>query len=90
MNRHEKPDRPAKERDPGRNREIMPEEGQKIMCQIFEDLAEKRAQERAMEEKKATARRMITRGKPTVEEIAENVDLPIDIVRDLAGLQLSK
>lgn len=86
MNRHEKPDRPAKERDPGRNREIMPEEGQKIMCQIFEDLAE----ERAMEEKKATARRMITRGKPTVEEIAENVDLPIDIVRDLAGLQLSK
>ncbi|MCI9438066.1 MAG: hypothetical protein HFH85_13005 [Lachnospiraceae bacterium] len=68
----------------------MPEEGQKIMCQIFEDLAEKRAQERAMEEKKATARRMITRGKPTVEEIAENVDLPIDIVRDLAGLQLSK
>ena len=60
------------------------------MCQIFEDLAEKRAQERAMEEKKATARRMITRGKLTVEEIAENVDLPIDIVRDLAGLQLSK
>lgn len=58
------------------------------MCQIFEDLAEKRAEERAMEEKKAFARRMIARGKLTVEEIAEDADLPIEVVRDLAGLQL--
>lgn len=64
------------------------EGGREIMCQIFEDLAEKRAEERAMEEKKAFARRMIARGKLTVEEIAEDADLPIEVVRDLAGLQL--
>ena len=40
------------------------------------------------EEKKASARRMIARGKLTVEEIAEDADLPIEIVRDLTGLEL--
>lgn len=65
------------------------EGGQEIMCQIFEDLAEKRANERAIEEKKAFARRMIARGKLTIEEIAEDADLPIEVVRDLAGLQLA-
>lgn len=65
------------------------EGGQEIMCQVFEDLAEKRADERAMEEKKAFARRMIARGKLTIEEIAEDADLPIEVVRDLAGLQLA-
>lgn len=72
------------------------EGGQKIMCQIFEDLAEKRANERVeevrkeirMEEKKAFARRMIARGKLTIEEIAEDTDLPLEEVRELAGLQL--
>ena len=68
------------------------EGGQDIMCQVFEELAEKRVNERAeeirVEEKKALARRMIVRGKLTVEEIAEDVDLPIEVVRDLAGLQL--
>lgn len=65
------------------------EGGQKIMCQIFEDLAEKRAEEARIEEKKAFALRMIARGKLTVEEIAEDADLPIEVVRDLAGLQLA-
>lgn len=65
------------------------EGGQEIMCQIFEDLAEKRANERAIEEKKAFARRMIARGKLTIDEIAEDADLPIEVVRDLAGLQLA-
>lgn len=65
------------------------EGGQEIMCQVFEDLAEKRADERAMEEKKAFAHRMIARGKLTIEEIAEDADLPIEVVRDLAGLQLA-
>ena len=64
------------------------EGGQKIMCQIFEDLAEKRAEEARIEEKKAFALRMIARGKLPVEEIAEDADLPIEVVRDLAGLQL--
>ena len=60
------------------------EGGQNIMCQVFEDLVERRV----MEEKKAFARRLIARGKQTVEEIAEDADLPIEVVRDLAGLQL--
>lgn len=65
------------------------EGGQEIMCQVFEDLAEKRAEEARIEEKKAFALRMIARGKLTVEEIAEDADLPIEVVRDLAGLQLA-
>ncbi len=63
------------------------------MCQVFEDLAEKRAEKKAeearIEEKKALARRLIARGKLTIEEIAEDADLPIEVVRDLAGLQLA-
>ena len=69
------------------------EGGQDIMCQVFEDLAEKRAEKKAeearIEEKKALARRLIARGKLTIEEIAEDADLPIEEVRDLAGLQLA-
>lgn len=60
------------------------EGGQEIMCQVFEDLAEKRV----TEEKKAFARRLIARGKQTLEEIAEDAELPIEVVRDLAELQL--
>lgn len=55
------------------------------MCQAFEDLA----QRRVTDEKRAFARRLIARGKHTVEEIAEDADLPIEVVRDLAGLQLA-
>lgn len=47
------------------------EGGREIMCQAFEDLAEKRV----VEEKKASARRLIARGKQTLEEIAEDTDL---------------
>ena len=65
------------------------EGGQDIMCQVFEDLAEKRAEKARIEEKKALARRLIARGKLTIEEIAEDADLPIEVVRDLAGLQLA-
>ncbi|MCM1182768.1 MAG: hypothetical protein NC337_05290 [Roseburia sp.] len=61
------------------------EGGQEIMCQIFEDLAEKRI----TEEKKAFARRLIARGKQTLEEIAEDTELPLEEVRELAGLQLA-
>jgi len=61
------------------------EGGQEIMCQVFEDLAEKRV----TEEKRAFARRLIARGKQTLEEIAEDTDLPIEEVRELAGLQLA-
>ncbi len=57
------------------------EGGQKIMCQVFEDLAEKRI----TEEKRASARRMLAKGKLTIEEIAEYTNLPVEEVRDLAG-----
>ena len=73
------------------------EGGQEIMGQLFEDLvvkwgevrAKEIVEERALEEKKASPRRMIARGKLTLEEIAEDSDLPIEVVRDLAGLQLA-
>ena len=65
------------------------EGGREIMCQVFEDLAEKRAEEARIEEKRAFALRMIARGKLTVEEIAEDADLPIEMLRELAGLQLA-
>lgn len=54
------------------------------MCQVLEDFLEKRI----TEEKKDFARRLIARGKQTLEEIAEDAELPIEVVRDLAGLQL--
>ena len=57
--------------------------------EIAEEKAEEIAKEKALEEKKASARRMIARGKLTLEEIAEDSDLPIEAVRDLAGLQLA-
>ena len=60
------------------------EGGQEIMCQVFEELAEKRV----TEEKKAFARRLIVRGKQTLEEIAEDTDLPLEEVRELVGVQL--
>lgn len=57
----------------------------KNMSETFESLAEKGI----IEEKKASARRMIAKGKLTIEEIAEYTDLPIEEIRDLAGLQLA-
>ena len=55
------------------------------MCQVFEDLAERRV----TEEKRAFARRLIAREKQTVEEIAEDADLSIEEVKLLIGLQLA-
>lgn len=48
-----------------------------------ENLAEKRV----TEEKKAFTRRLIVRGKQTLEEIAEDAELSIEVVKDLAVLQ---
>lgn len=61
------------------------EGGREIVCQIFEELAEKRG----TEEKKAFARRLIARGKQTLEEIAEDTDLPLEEIKTLAGTQLA-
>ena len=59
------------------------------MCKAFEDLAEKRADEKVLEEKKDTAKRMLARGKATIEEIAEDSNLPIEVVEELANLNNS-
>ena len=53
------------------------------MCKAFEDLAEKRV----VEDKKASAKRMIADGKLSIEEIARYVGLPINVVEELANLQ---
>ena len=63
------------------------EGGKKIMCKAFEDLAEKRAEERILEEKKALAEKMLLRGRGSVEQIAEDLELPIEVVKELASLQ---
>ena len=42
-----------------------------------------------IEEKKESARRMIASGKLTEEEIAEYAGLPVEEVRELAGVQLA-
>ena len=57
------------------------------MCKAFEDLAEKRANERVLEEKRDAAVRMIADGKLSVEEISRYSGLPINEVEDLANLQ---
>jgi hypothetical protein len=73
--------------------EIAKEKAEEIAKEMAEEIAEEKAEEiakeKALEEKKASARRMIARGKLTLEEIAEDSDLPIEAVRDLAGLQLA-
>ena len=61
------------------------EGGREVVCQIFEDLAEKWV----IEEKRESARRMIASGKLTEEEIAEYAGLPVEEVRELAGVQLA-
>lgn len=66
---------------------IETEGGREIVCKTFEDLAEKRADEKVMEEKKMLAKRMLLRGRGSVEQIAEDLELPIEVVEELAGLQ---
>ena len=56
------------------------EEGVKIMREAFEETRNEGAMRKAID----TAIRMIKRGKCTLEEIAEDTELPIDKVRELA------
>ena len=56
-------------------------EGVEIMCKAFEETRREGELKRAVED----AKRMITRGKLTLEEIAEDTDLPLETVRELAG-----
>lgn len=55
--------------------------------QGIEELAEKRADEKVLEEKRDVAVRMIADGKLSAEEIARYLGLPINMVEELANLQ---
>ena len=51
------------------------------MCKVIEDMRNEEALRKARE----IARRMIERGKLSLEEIAEDTGLEIEVVRQLAG-----
>lgn len=59
------------------------EGGQSQMSNFIEEYGKKVA----LKEKEASALKMIARGKLTIEEIAEDLELPIERVEELAGLQ---
>lgn len=42
---------------------------------------------KVLEMQKESAKRMIARGKLTLEEIAEDTELPLEVVEELANLQ---
>ena len=66
----------------GANLEMEKDKGAIDMCDVFKNLAEKWV----VEEKKESARRMIASGRLTEEEIAEYAGLPVEEVRELAGV----
>ena len=55
-------------------------EGVKIMCRAFEETRKEGERKHAIE----TAKRMLTRGKMSIEEIAEDAGLPLEKVQELA------
>ena len=69
-------------------KKLAEEKVEKLAEEKAEKLAEEKTKEQVIEEKKVLARRMIARGKLTVEEIAEDTELTVEVVRNLAGLQL--
>lgn len=68
------------------------EGGRGVMCKAFEELAEKRAAEyaaeRIQEEKEEAALRMLETGKLSVEEVANCLELPVEMVEELAAVQM--
>lgn len=69
--------------------EMAEELAHEMAEELAQEMAEKKAEEKLLEEKKSFACRMIARGKLTMEEIAEDTDLPLEVVRDLAGMQMA-
>ena len=63
------------------------EGGREIMCKAFEELAEKRANEKVLEDRMAIAKRMLADGVLSVEMIAKYSNLSIEVVEELAALQ---
>ena len=56
-------------------------EGQRVMSKIVEDIVK----DMVTDEKKNAAIRMLESGKLSLDEIAEYLDLPIDIVKTLSS-----
>ena len=54
------------------------------MCKAMEEYGKSIA----IMEKEESALKLIARGKLTVEEIAEDLELPLERVEELAGLQM--
>lgn len=63
------------------------EGGKKIMSKNVEEWAMAVAEKKVVEDRKESAKRMIARGKLTLEEIAEYASLPLEVVEELANLQ---
>lgn len=59
------------------------EGGREIMSKNVEDWA----MGKVLEKQKESAKRLIARGKLTLEEIAEDTELPLEVVEELANLQ---
>lgn len=57
------------------------------MCKVFEDIAEKRADEKVLEDRKITAKMLLSKGNMTVEEISAISRLSVEMVEELAELQ---
>lgn len=63
------------------------EGGREIMSKNVEDWAMGIAEKKVFEKQKESAKRLIARGKLTLEEIAEDTELPLEVVEELANLQ---
>ena len=59
------------------------------MCKVFEDLAEKRVDEKVLEDRKITAKMLLSKGNMIVEEISAISRLSVEMVEELAELQLA-
>ena len=57
-------------------------EGVSVMCKIMEDMVNESAREKAI----AIAKKLILRGTNTLEEIAEDTELSLQTVKELAGV----
>ena len=64
----------------------LPERKERVdMCKAIEQMRNDSVQEGRISEAYVIAKRMLERGKNTVEEIAEDTGLPIETIRELAG-----
>ena len=64
----------------------LPERKERVdMCKAIEQIRSDSVQEGELNRAYQIAKRMLERGKNTVEEIAEDTGLPIETIRELAG-----